>query len=102
MATLQNERLYKVLVGPLMTEKSAGPGDQTNQVVFKALKDATSAEIKAAIEKLFKVNVVNVNTLVVKGKMKRNKHGFSKKSDWKKAYVKLAPGQTIDFESMVA
>jgi large subunit ribosomal protein L23 len=59
--------------------------------------DASKAEIKKSVEQLFKVKVIDVNTLRVKGKVKRNKYGFSTKSTWKKAYVRLEQGQDIDF-----
>jgi large subunit ribosomal protein L23 len=59
--------------------------------------DATKLEVKKAVEQLFKVNVANVRTLKVKGKVKRNRFGYSRKPSWKKAYVRLAQGQDIDF-----
>jgi large subunit ribosomal protein L23 len=59
--------------------------------------DASKAEIRKSVEQLFKVKVSDVNTLRVKGKVKRNKYGFSTKSTWKKAYVRLEQGQDIDF-----
>jgi large subunit ribosomal protein L23 len=68
-----------------------------NQYVFKVAVDASKAEIRKSVEQLFKVKVSDVNTLRVKGKVKRNKHGFSTKSTWKKAYVRLEQGQDIDF-----
>ncbi|WP_372759761.1 50S ribosomal protein L23 [Litorivivens sp.] len=91
------ERLYKVLKGPHVSEKAAMSADSGNQVVFKVASDANKLEIKAAIEKLFKVDVVQVRTLNVKGKVKRNRFGQAKKPNWKKAYVSLAQGQDIDF-----
>ena len=71
--------------------------DANNQYVFKVAVDATKAEIKKSVEQLFKVNVTDVNTLKVKGKVKRNRYGFSTKPTWKKAYVTLESGQDIDF-----
>ena len=59
--------------------------------------NATKAEIRKSVEQLFKVKVENVSTLRVKGKVKRNRYGFSTKPTWKKAYVRLAQGQDIDF-----
>ncbi|MFT7388861.1 MAG: large subunit ribosomal protein L23 [Candidatus Endobugula sp.] len=97
MSQSQQERLYKVLLGPVISEKAAAASESANQVVFKVLVTATKAEIKAAIEKLFDVSVVEVNTLKVKGKTKRTRHGLGQRSDWKKAYVRLAEGQDIDF-----
>jgi large subunit ribosomal protein L23 len=97
MSQTQKERLYKVLLGPVISEKAAAASELANQVVFKVLITATKAEIKAAIEKLFEVSVVDVKTLRVKGKTKQTRHGLGQRSDWKKAYVRLAEGQDIDF-----
>lgn len=91
------ERLYKVVLGPVVSEKTAIVADESNQVVFKVLSDANKAEIKAAVEKLFSVNVEGVRVLNVKGKTKRTRFGVGRRSDWKKAYVRLAEGQEIDF-----
>ncbi len=95
---MNQERLYKVLLGPVVSEKAAMAGDAANQVVFKVLPSAEKPEIKAAVEKFFEVKVEDVRTLNVKGKTRRTRHGLGKKSDWKKAYVRLADGQDIDFE----
>ncbi len=97
MSQSYQERLYKVLLAPVISEKAAMASESANQVVFKVAVNATKAEIKAAIEKLFDVSVVNVKTLKVKGKTKRTRHGLGQRSDWKKAYVRLAEGQDIDF-----
>jgi large subunit ribosomal protein L23 len=94
---MNQERLYTVLVEPHFTEKVSGLGDQTNQYAFKVANDATKAEIKEAVEKLFSVSVETVSTLNVKGKRKRTMRGMSRKKDWKKAYVRVAAGQDIDF-----
>ncbi len=94
---MSQERLYKVLLGPVISEKAAIAGDASNQVVFKVVRNAAKQEIKAAVEKLFDVKVEDVRTLVMKGKTKRTRHGLGKRSDWKKAYVRLAEGQEIDF-----
>jgi len=91
------ERLYKVVLGPVVSEKTAIVAEESNQVVFKVLSDANKAEIKAAVEKLFSVNVEGVRVLNVKGKTKRTRFGMGRRSDWKKAYVRLAEGQEIDF-----
>jgi large subunit ribosomal protein L23 len=71
--------------------------DLNNQYVFKVAIDSTKAEIKKSVEQLFSVKVSTVNTLKVKGKVKRNRYGMSAKSTWKKAYVRLEQGQEIDF-----
>lgn len=94
---MNQERIFQVLVGPHASEKAANVADASNQYVFKVAVDASKAEIKKSVEQLFKVKVSEVNTLRVKGKVKRNKFGFSTKSTWKKAYVKLEQGQDIDF-----
>lgn len=94
---MNQERLYKVLLGPVVSEKAAGAGDAANQVVFKVTTDSNKLEIKAAVEFLFNVKVDQVRVMNVKGKTKRTKHGMGQRSDWKKAYVRLAEGQEIDF-----
>jgi len=97
MSQSQQERLYKVLLAPVVSEKAAMAAESANQVVFKVVVDATKLEIKAAVEKLFDVNVEDVKTLKVKGKTKRTRHGLGQRSNWKKAYVRLAECQDIDF-----
>ena len=94
---MNQERVFQVLVGPHVSEKAAIVADNANQYVFKVAIDATKSEIKKSVEQLFKVKVENVNTLKVKGKVKRNRYGFSTKPTWKKAYVRLEQGQDIDF-----
>ena len=94
---MNKERIYKVLLGPHVSEKSAARTELNNQVVFRVLPNANKLEIKKAVEMLFKVSVLDVRTVNVKGKVKRNRFGLSKKSSWKKAYVSLAQGQDIDF-----
>ncbi|MCR9106901.1 MAG: 50S ribosomal protein L23 [Gammaproteobacteria bacterium] len=94
---MNQERVFQVLVGPHVSEKAAVVADENNQYVFKVAVNATKSEVKRSVEQLFKVKVVNVNTLKVKGKVKRNRHGFSTKPTWKKAYVRLEQGQDIDF-----
>jgi large subunit ribosomal protein L23 len=94
---MNSERIYKVLLGPHVSEKAALSAEAGNQVVFKVLPSATKLEIKHAVEKLFKVDVLGVRTVNVNGKVKRNRFGLSKKPNWKKAYVSLKQGQDIDF-----
>ena len=94
---MNQERIFQVLVGPHVSEKAAIVAEQSNQYVFKVAVDATKAEVKKSVEQLFKVKVNAVRTLKVKGKVKRNKFGFSTKPTWKKAYVRLEQGQDIDF-----
>ena len=94
---MNQERVFQVLLGPHVSEKAAVVGDMNNQYVFRVAVDATKLEVKKAVEQLFKVDVTDVRTLKVKGKVKRNRFGYSKKPSWKKAYVSLAQGQDIDF-----
>lgn len=97
---MNQERIYKVLVGPQISEKATIAGENSNQVVFRVALDANKLEIKHAIEKLFKVKVAQVRVLRMKGKVKRNRFGDVRRSDWKKAYVRLEQGHDIDFASM--
>ena len=88
-------RHYDVIVSPVITEKATLESDN-DRVVFNVAKTATKPEIKAAVEALFSVKVESVNTLLRKGKVKRFRGRLGKQSDVKKAYVKLADGQSID------
>ena len=88
-------RHYDVIVSPAITEKSTMASEQ-NQVVFNVARKASKPEIKAAVEALFKVTVTKVNTIVTKGKTKRWKGKPYQRSDFKKAIVTLAEGQSID------
>ncbi len=94
---MSNERLMKILLGPLMSEKSANAADNARQFTFKVTTDATKPEIAAAVELLFEVKVDKVQTIKVKGKRKRFGQIQGKRKDWKKAIVRLAEGQDIDF-----
>ena len=98
---LPRERLYGVLLAPHITEK-ATMGSQYNQVSFRVAPDATKPEIKAAVELMFKVEVAAVSTLVQKGKRKMFRGRPGQRSDVKKAFVKLAPGESIDFTARLA
>ena len=97
---MNQERIFQVLEGPHVSEKAAVVADTNNQYVFKVALNATKAEIRKSVEQLFKVKVESVSTLRVKGKVKRNRYGFSTKPTWKKAYVRLAQGQDIDFAAV--
>ena len=99
--TTMTERLYDVLLAPVVTEKSSRISE-FNQVTFKVRSDATKPEIKAAVEGLFKVKVKSVNTLVAKGKTKRFRNTIGQRSDVKKAIVTLAEGSKIDLSSGVS
>lgn len=94
---MREERLLQVLVAPHVSEKSTTAAEINNTVVFKVATNATKAEIKAAVEKLFEVQVKGVRTVNVKGKTKRTGMRVGKRSDWKKAYVTLQEGSDIDF-----
>ena len=96
-AVARQERLMQVIIGPHVSEKSTVLADSANQVVFKVRRDATKAEIRQAVEMLFEVSVTGVSTVLMKGKGKRFGALQGKRSDWKKAYVRLAEGQDIDF-----
>lgn len=86
---------YDIILGPVITEKSTLVSEH-NQVVFRVAVDATKPKIKAAVEDLFKVKVKDVNTILVKGKVKRFKGKVGRRSDYKKAVVSLADGHSID------
>ena len=97
---MNQERLYQVLVAPLVSEKATRVADDHGQVVFKVSIDANKLEVKKAVEKLFKVKVDGVRMIKVKGKVKFNRFGLSHRNNWKKAYVQLAKGHDIDFASL--
>ena len=90
------ERLMTVIRGPHLSEK-AHIAAENNQIVFKVRQDATKSEIRQAVELLFEVNVDNVTVVNVKGKAKRFGMTRGQRSDWKKAYVKLAECSQLDF-----
>ena len=94
---MNKDRFYKVLLAPRGTEKTARLGDESNQYVFRVASDANKTEIRAAVEALFEVNVEAVRVVVVKGKSKTFKARPGKRSNWKKAYVRVQEGQTLDF-----
>jgi large subunit ribosomal protein L23 len=98
---LSREEMYQIIRSPLITEKATQLSEQ-GQFVFRVAPKATKPEIKAAIEGLFGVNVIAVNTLVQKGKTKRFKGRPGQRSDLKKAFVRLAAGQSIDFTTGLA
>ena len=93
--TISQERMYELVRAPVITEKTTR-GSEHNQVTFRVPLDASKPEIKAAVEGLFKVKVKAVNTLRVAGTTKRFKGRLGYRSDFKKAIVSLAEGQTID------
>lgn len=91
------ERIFTVLLGPHISEKAALGAENANQFVFKVSLDSNKLEIKKAVEKIFGVKVASVQVVKTKGKVKRNKFGLAKRSDSKKAYIRLAEGHEIDF-----
>lgn len=90
-------RLMQVLLAPQVSEKSTYVADKHEQVIFRVAPDATKPEVKAAVELLFKVEVESVQIANVKGKQKRFGRFMGRRSDWKKAFVCLKPGQEINF-----
>jgi large subunit ribosomal protein L23 len=97
---MNQERVYKILANPHVSEKAIMVAEAGSQVVFKVALDASKSEIKRAVENLFSVKVAQVRVLCVKGKRKLNKFGVSRRSDWKKAYVRLEQGHDIDFAGL--
>ncbi len=96
-AKMNEERLYQVILAPVISEKATFVADKHAQVTFRVAPDATKPEIKAAVEMLFKVEVDEVKVANVKGKIKRFGRFFGRRANWKKAYVCLKPGQEINF-----
>ncbi|SHF58227.1 LSU ribosomal protein L23P [Modicisalibacter ilicicola DSM 19980] len=92
---MNQERVFKVLLGPHMTEKAAFAAEN-NQYVFKVAQDATKPEIKKAVEVLFGKKVDRVQVLNMKGKTKRTAHGMGLRKGYRKAYVTLAAGETLE------
>jgi large subunit ribosomal protein L23 len=95
MSSISNERTFEFIRSPLVSEKATFVS-QFNYYVFKVSNDSSKLEIKQAVQNLFKVEVKSVNTLIQKGKQKRFRGKIGKRSAIKKAFVKLADGQTID------
>ncbi|MGR8947255.1 MAG: 50S ribosomal protein L23 [Gammaproteobacteria bacterium] len=94
---MNRERLHQILVSPKVSEKAARVADKNRQYVFRVLDNATKPEIKAAVEELFAVKVERVTTSNVPARLRRFRGQVGVKQGWKKAYVKLEPGQDIDF-----
>ena len=91
-----NKGLFQIVKSPYLTEKVSDLKQESNQYAFKVDVSATKREIKKAVESYFSVKVKSVCTVNVKGKTKRSRYRIKKRSDWKKAYVSLSDGQTID------
>jgi large subunit ribosomal protein L23 len=94
---MNQERLMKVLVAPVVSEKASRIADANRQFVFKVVKDASKPEVRKAVELMFDVKVDDVQITNMRGKVKRHGMNIGRRSDWKKAYVTLAEGHDIDF-----
>ncbi len=94
---MNEERVYTLLRAPHISEKVSNLGDSSNQYAFKVAADATKADVKAAVEQIFGVQVIHVTTANVRGKVKRNRWGAVRRKNWKKAYVRVAEGQELDY-----
>ena len=94
---MNQERLMKVLLGPIISEKATLSADANAQYAFRVSPDATKREIGRAVELLFEVKLDRVQVLNIKGKQKRFGQRLGKRKDWRKAYVRLQPGHDIDF-----
>ena len=97
---ISQNKAYQVILKPLVTEKSSQLSEY-NKMVFSVPINATKLEVKSSIEKIFSVKVKSVNTILLKGKVKRFKGVLGKRSNTKKAIVTLAPGNTIDLTAGV-
>lgn len=95
--SLDHYQLANILLAPIVSEKSSNAAEQNNQFVFKVQKTATKLQIKKAVELMFNVEVDSVQILNMKGKIKRFGRTLGKRSNWKKAYVKLKSGYDIEF-----
>ncbi len=97
--SIENVKLASVILAPIVSEKSSNAAEDNNQFVFRVEKSVNKLQVKKAVELMFDVDVDSVRLLNVKGKVKRFGRTLGKRSDWKKAYVKLKAGQEIDFAS---
>ena len=93
---MNDAKLYSVIRAPRVSEKTVRAQETSNQYAFEVATTATKADIKIAVEKLFDVKVESVNVLNVKGKHKAFRNRNGRRGDWRKAYVTLAEGQSID------
>jgi large subunit ribosomal protein L23 len=89
--------IYQIVMEPRITEKSTVQKETSNQVTFKVHPEANKIEIRKAVERLLKTRVVDVRTMNVRGKKRRMGRNTGKKPDWKKAVVRLAPGESVEF-----
>ena len=96
---MNREQLMNVLISPHVTEKTSLAMQNNNQYTFRVRRDATKPDIKKAVELMFEVNVAGVQVVNEPGKTRRFGRTVGRTQDWKKAYVSLAEGQTIDYEA---
>nr|PZN79835.1 MAG: 50S ribosomal protein L23 [Pseudomonadota bacterium] len=96
---MKRERLMTVLLAPHVTEKTSLAMQNNNQYTFRVRRDATKTEIRQAVELMFDVKVTGVQVVNEPGKTRRFGRQVGRTQDWKKAYVRLAPGQSIDYET---
>ena len=94
---MNQERIMKVLIAPIVSEKSTRLADEHRQFVFKVVTDASKPDVRKAVELMFDVKVEAVQIANVRGKTKRFGQSLGKRSDWKKAFVTLAEGHDINF-----
>ena len=97
---ISQNKAYQIILNPLVTEKSTQQSE-FNKMVFSVPVNSTKLEVKSSIEKIFSVKVLSVNTILLKGKVKRFKGVLGRRSNTKKAIVTLAPGNTIDLSAGV-
>ena len=101
--TFSQERLMQVILAPQVSEKATYIAEKHNQIIFRVVQDATKAEIKAAVELMWKaqnIEVKNVQVTNIKGKEKRFGRFMGRRSNWKKAYVRIKNGQEINFSEI--
>jgi large subunit ribosomal protein L23 len=96
---MNREQLMSVLIAPHVTEKTSLAMQNHNQYTFRVRRDATKTDIRKAIELMFEVKVAGVQVVNEPGKVRRFGRSVGRTQDWKKAYVSLSPGQTIDYEA---
>ena len=88
--------IYGIIKRPLITENAVAKHEKNNTYVFEVHPTANKIQIRKAVEKLFDVKVVSVNTAVMHGKLRRHRQSMTQRPDWKKAYVKLQEGNSIE------
>lgn len=99
---MNDQRLYQILLAPHISEKTAIAAEMEGRHTFRVVADASKLEIRKAVEKIFDVNVLGVQVINVSGKTKRFGSSEGKRSDWKKAIIRLEEGQDIDYSGTEA